>query len=67
MLDRFKESFREEAYELLNNLEQSLLELEDDPANSEEISAVFRAMHTVKGSAAMFGFQQISDFAHHIE
>lgn len=67
MLDRFKESFREEAYELLNNLEQSLLELEDDPTNSEEISAVFRAMHTVKGSAAMFGFQHISDFAHHIE
>jgi two-component system, chemotaxis family, sensor kinase CheA len=67
MLDRFKESFREEAYELLNNLEQSLLELEDDPTNNEEISAVFRAMHTVKGSAAMFGFQQISDFAHHIE
>ncbi len=67
MLDRFKDSFREEAYELLNNLEQSLLELEDNPGNSEEISAVFRAMHTVKGSAAMFGFQHISDFAHHIE
>ena len=67
MLDRFKESFREEAYELLNNLEQSLLELEDDPSNSDEVSAVFRAMHTVKGSAAMFGFQHISDFAHHIE
>ncbi len=67
MLDKFKESFREEAYELLNNLEHSLLELEEDPANSDEVSAVFRAMHTIKGSAAMFGFQQISDFAHHIE
>ncbi len=66
-MDKFKENFREEAYDLLNSLEHSLLELESDPANQEEISAVFRCMHTIKGSAAMFGFQAISDFAHEIE
>ena len=66
-MDKFKENFREEAYDLLNNLEHSLLELEHDPTNREEISAVFRCMHTIKGSAAMFGFQDISNFAHEIE
>ncbi len=67
MQDDFKQNFREEAYELLNSLEESLLELETNPENPEEISAVFRAMHTIKGSAAMFGFDEISSFAHSVE
>ncbi len=67
MIDKFRESFRDEAAELLNSLEQSLLELEADPANSDEISSVFRSMHTIKGSAAMFGFDAISRFTHEVE
>ena len=67
MIDKFKETFREEAVELLNNLENSLLELETDPTNKEEIASVFRTMHTIKGSSAMFGFQHISGFTHRIE
>jgi len=67
MLDGFQDSFREEAYELLEHLEQSLLELEDNPDNRDTISAVFRSMHTIKGSAGMFGFDDISDFTHHVE
>jgi len=67
MSDRFRESFKEEAYELLNDLEGSLLELEEHPDSSEQISSIFRSMHTIKGSAAMFGFQHISEFAHGIE
>ncbi len=67
MLDGFQDSFREEAYELLNNLEQSLLELEERPDDMDVISAVFRSMHTIKGSASMFGFDAISQFTHHVE
>ena len=67
MLDGFQESFREEAYELLNNLEQALLELEDRPDDVDLVSAVFRSMHTIKGSASMFGFDEISEFTHHVE
>ncbi len=67
MIDQFKESFRDEAYELLNSLESSLLELETDPKNEDELSAVFRSMHTIKGSASMFGFQHISRFTHEVE
>ncbi|SIQ21913.1 two-component system, chemotaxis family, sensor kinase CheA [Alkalispirochaeta americana] len=67
MIDGFQESFRTEARELLNGLEQSLLELEQNPQDSENIAAVFRVMHTIKGSAGMFGFDKISAFAHHVE
>ncbi|POR05678.1 hypothetical protein AU468_00450 [Alkalispirochaeta sphaeroplastigenens] len=67
MIDGFQESFRTEARELLNGLEQSLLELEQNPDDTENIAAVFRVMHTIKGSAGMFGFDSISAFAHHLE
>ena len=59
-LDRFKATFREEAFELLTQLEDKLLELESQPLNGELINAAFRAIHTVKGSAAMFGFDAVS-------
>jgi len=67
MIEKFKEAFREEAAELLGNLEATLLELEGDPENAELISSVFRTMHTIKGSSAMFGFEAISKFTHEVE
>ncbi|MCA1950627.1 MAG: chemotaxis protein CheA [Treponema sp.] len=67
MIDKFKDAFKEEASELLSNLEDQLLALEMDPGNQEIISAIFRAMHTIKGSAAMFGFDEISRFTHQVE
>jgi len=66
-MDKFKSAFREEAFELLGKLEDQLLELESQPLNGELINAAFRAIHTVKGSAAMFGFDGVSKFAHEIE
>jgi len=66
-MERFREAFREEAKELLVGLEDSLLSLEEDPLNEDEISAVFRAMHTIKGSSSMFGFDYISTFTHDLE
>lgn len=67
MIDKFQETFREEAEELLETLQASLLELESNSDSPEHVSAVFRAMHTIKGSAAMFGFHEISEFAHSVE
>jgi two-component system chemotaxis sensor kinase CheA len=67
MSDKHKETYREEAYELLGELEEALLELEDNPENEELIGRVFRAMHTIKGSGAMFGFDDIADFTHEVE
>ncbi|MBF0213263.1 MAG: Hpt domain-containing protein, partial [Magnetococcales bacterium] len=60
-------AFTEEAYELLSELEDSLLELEASPQEQELISRVFRAMHTIKGSGAMFGFDAVAEFTHEVE
>lgn len=60
-------AFTEEAYELLSELEDSLLELEETPTDIELISRVFRAMHTIKGSGAMFGFDEVAAFTHEVE
>jgi len=67
MLDQFKATFKEESYELLSTLEDTFLELESQPLNGELINAAFRAIHTIKGSAAMFGFDSVSRFAHEFE
>ena len=64
---RFIETFIEESYELLDSMEKELLALEAEPDDEGHIQAVFRAAHTIKGSAAMFGFQEISEFAHAFE
>ncbi len=61
------EAFREEAYELLTELELALLELEENPDEHELVGRTFRAMHTIKGSGAMFGFDDISEFTHEVE
>lgn len=67
MLEKLNSVFLEEASDLLSSLEDNLLSLESDPENNELISAVFRVMHTIKGSAGMFGFDDISKFTHEIE
>lgn len=62
-----RQAFKEEAYDLLGELESALLELEENPQDQELIDRVFRAMHTVKGSGAMFGFDDIATFTHDVE
>jgi two-component system chemotaxis sensor kinase CheA len=67
MAQMHSEAFKEEAYELLTDLETTLLELEEHPGDAELIGCAFRAMHTIKGSGAMFGFTDISELTHEVE
>ncbi len=67
MLEQLSSVFFDEANELLDNLEEQLLALSDNNGDPETIAAVFRAMHTIKGSSAMFGFNEISTFTHEAE
>lgn len=67
MQDSPQQAFKEEAYELLSELEDSLIELEEQPEDMDVIGQVFRAMHTIKGSGAMFGFTAIAEFTHEVE
>ena len=65
--DQSREIFREEALELLGELDSTLLELESQPHNLDLVNRAFRALHTIKGSGAMFGFDDIAEFTHDIE
>jgi two-component system chemotaxis sensor kinase CheA len=67
MIDVHKNAFVEEATELLSELETSLLDLEANPDDKEIIAKVFRALHTIKGSSGMFGYDDITMFTHDIE
>ena len=66
-MENFIKKFIEEATDLINALEESVLSLEDRPEDKELINEVFRIMHSLKGSGAMFGFDKISDFTHNME
>jgi two-component system, chemotaxis family, sensor kinase CheA len=59
--------FRTEAAELLEQIETGLLDLNHDLADKEQVDAVFRGLHTLKGSGAMFGFEALAAFTHHCE
>ncbi|MGX9966832.1 chemotaxis protein CheA [Roseomonas sp. F4] len=61
------EVFRQEASELLEQLEQSLLELDRQPDDRSLVDTAFRALHTIKGSGAMFGFDAVAAFVHDFE
>jgi two-component system chemotaxis sensor kinase CheA len=63
----FKQSFREEAREILVDLESALLELNENREDPELVGRVFRGMHTIKGSGAMFGFEALATFTHNLE
>jgi len=59
--------FMQEAKDLLEEMESSLLALEDNPDDSETVNSVFRAMHTIKGSSGLFGFNPVVSFTHEAE
>ncbi len=67
MTDKHTEAFLQEASELLEVLESSLIELESKPDDEDLVGKIFRALHTIKGSGGMFGFENVAEFVHDIE
>jgi len=61
------ELFRQEAQELLEQLEQALLDLSERRDDQDLIDSTFRALHTIKGSGSMFGFDAVAAFTHYVE
>ncbi|MDT8905975.1 chemotaxis protein CheA [Pseudomonas prosekii] len=66
-LDQAQQTFIVEAREQLQAMEESLLQLENDPGDDDAIGAIFRAAHTIKGSAGLFGLEPIVSFTHIVE
>jgi two-component system, chemotaxis family, sensor kinase CheA len=62
-----REVFLAEANDLLDRLETTLLDLGDRPDDTGLIDTAFRALHTIKGSGAMFGFDRVAAFTHDFE
>ncbi len=67
MNDSFAAVSKEEAYELLGKMETYLVELEKMPDDEALVRRTFRALHTIKGSGAMFGFERVAKFTHEVE
>ena len=66
-MDNNQKRFVEDALDLLNELDEGLLQLEANPQATAPLEQVFRTMHTIKGGANMFGFENIGELAHHLE
>lgn len=66
-LSQFYQVFFEEAGENLESMEQMLLNLDIGAADEEELNAIFRCAHSVKGGAATFGFSDVAELTHQME
>jgi two-component system chemotaxis sensor kinase CheA len=66
-LSQFYQVFFEEAGENLDNMEQLLLNVDVEAADDEELNAIFRCAHSIKGGAATFGFSDVAELTHIME
>ncbi|MBV8501500.1 MAG: chemotaxis protein CheW [Paucibacter sp.] len=66
-LSQFYQVFFEEAGENLDSMEQLLLALDVEAADDEELNAIFRCAHSIKGGAATFGFSDVAELTHQME
>lgn len=66
-LSQFYQVFFEEAGENLERMEQLLLALDVEAADDEELNAIFRCAHSIKGGAATFGFADVAELTHQME
>lgn len=66
-LEQFHQVFFEEAEELLAEMERLLLELDADSPSPEDLNAIFRASHSIKGGASTFGFSDMAEVTHVME
>ncbi|MGV8837571.1 chemotaxis protein CheA, partial [Cellvibrio sp.] len=66
-LDGALQTFFAEADDLLNSMEAALLRLDEGDKDMETINEIFRAAHTIKGSAGLFGLDDIVSFTHIVE
>lgn len=66
-MDQFKATYIEECFELLEEMEELLLHLDEEAADLEELNAIFRCAHSIKGGAGAFGFNRLVEFTHVLE
>ncbi len=65
--DQLRSTFLTEAADLVEDLEAALLDARPGEIDSELTGRIFRDLHTLKGSGAMFGFERLANFIHNLE
>lgn len=65
--DEIIKEFVTESLELLDDLDQQFVALEKEPSSTERLAAIFRAMHTIKGTSGLLGFQRLEQVTHAAE
>ncbi|MES2733045.1 MAG: chemotaxis protein CheA [Bacteroidota bacterium] len=66
-MDSNQQRFVEDALDLLNELDEGLMQLEENPQATAPLEQLFRTIHTIKGAANMFGFEAIGALSHQLE
>lgn len=66
-LDQFRQTFLTECTELLAEMEERLVDLSPETADSEQLNAIFRCAHSIKGGSGAFGLDYITHFTHALE
>jgi len=66
-MDQFRDAFFEEATELADGMEATLLAMDLAAVEPEDLHTLFRAAHSIKGNAATFGFPAVASFTHQLE
>ena len=66
-MEQFHQVFFEESFEGLEVMEAGLLRMDGGAVDDEEINAIFRAAHSIKGGSGTFGFTEVADFTHVME
>ncbi|MFQ3574431.1 MAG: Hpt domain-containing protein, partial [Thermodesulfovibrionales bacterium] len=66
-MDVARKIFIDESSDLLQEMENALLNLEESPDDDATINALFRAAHTIKGSAGIIGLEEVEKFTHKVE
>ena len=64
---QYMNMFLEESMDNLQTLNESLLDLEQDPTDVDKLNEIFRVAHTIKGMAATMGFSDIAELTHKME
>ena len=66
-LEELKQTFFDECGERMQEIEPGLSDMRDGTGSDDTMNAVFRAVHSMKGGAGIFGFEALVDFAHVFE
>jgi two-component system chemotaxis sensor kinase CheA len=67
MSNELQQEYIEEAKQVLKNLEEALLQCEGKTADAQMINNIYRYLHTLKGSAGMFGYLDVERLSHELE